>query len=339
LESSGRFGILRNEVTVRYTVLVLFVLIVSAAVIVRAYDVTGSDSHGSAVGSAEARASSEPKPPPPYATAPDAVRLRLRFKHPPAAGMLFDVTSGRVLWTRGAYARRHIASLAKMMTAIVVDDRARYSERVRITPEAKSEPGSAVGLLAPGRLVPLRLLMYGLMLPSGNDAAVALAQHVGGTVDGFVDDMNVEAKSLGLRCSHFSSPDGYEDAGNLSCPRDLAVLAHEVLKRPRLAKIVSTRYISFLSLLPHTAKVRGKQITVWKPGRLYLAGHNPLMRSGYPGVTGIKTGYTDAAGLCFVGTARHGRHHLGVVLLHSPDPAGQARRILDRGFRALALRP
>ena len=248
--------------TVRYTVLVLLVLLVSAGVIVRVYDVGGGDDRSAAVGADVAHAGAKPKPPPPpYATAPARVPLRLRFKHAPAAAMLFDVRTGRVLWARRPYARRPMASLAKMMTAIVVDDRARYSERVRITPEAKAEPGSAVGLLAPGRRVRLRVLMYGLMLPSGNDAAVALAQHVGGTVKGFVDDMNVEARSLGLRCSHFSSPDGYEDRGNTSCARDLAVLAHEVLRRPRLAKITHTRYISFPSLIPHTDKVRGRRST------------------------------------------------------------------------------
>lgn len=324
--------------TVRYTALVLLVLLVSAGVIVRVYDVGGADERGAAVGPGVAQAQSKPKPPPPYGTAPARVRPRLRFKHAPVAAMLFDVPSGRVLWARRPYAPRPMASLAKMMTAIVVDDRARYSERVLVTPEAKAAPGSAIGLLAPGRRVRLRLLMYGLMLPSGNDAAVALAQHVGGTLTGFVDDMNVEARALGLRCSHFSSPDGYEDAGNTSCARDLAVLAREVLRRPRLAKIVRTRYISFPSLIPHTDKVRGHELTVWKPGRLYLAGHNHLLRAGYPGTTGIKTGYTDEAGLCYVATARRGPRHLGVVLLHSPDPGGQARRILDRGFGALAAR-
>lgn len=320
--------------TVRYTALVLAALLVGAGVIVRVYDVGGGGGRSPAVGAGVAHARVK-LPPPPYATARARVRLRLRFKHAPRAAMLFDVSSGRVLWARRPYARRPIASLAKMMTAVVVDDRAPYTARVPITPEAKAEPGSAVGLLPPHRRVRLRLLMYGLMLTSGNDAAVALAQHVGGSVKGFVHDMNARARALHLRCTHFSSPDGYEDRGNVSCPRDLAVLAHEVLRRPRLAKIVRTRYISFGSLLPHTDKVRGHTITVWKPGRLYLAGHNPLLRAGYPGATGVKTGYTDAAGLCFVGTARRGGHHLGLVLLHSPDPAGQARRILDRGFRAL----
>ncbi len=322
--------------TVRYTVLILLVLLVSAGVIVRVYDAGGASDHSSGIGAGVAQAVTKPRRVVPYATRTAPIRLRFRFRQPPTAAMLFDVDTGRVLWARHPYKALPIASLAKMMTAVMVDDRARYSARVRITDEAKAEPGSAVGLLAPHRLVRLRLLMYGLMLPSGNDAAVALAQHVGGTVSGFVDDMNVEARALGLRCSHFSSPDGYEDEGNHSCPRDLAVLAHEVLRRPRLAAIVRTPYISFRSLIPHIAKVRGKEKTVWKPGRLYLAGHNPLIRADYAGTTGVKTGYTDAAGLCFVGTARRGGHHLGVVLLHSPSPGDQARAILDRGFRALA---
>jgi D-alanyl-D-alanine carboxypeptidase len=319
-------------VTLRYTAFVLAVLIGSGAVIARVYDV-GSEDGGGAAGSAAARPRA--RPPPPYATAPAAIRARPRFKHPPRAALLWDVGSGRVLWSRYPARRRPVASLAKIMTAIVVDDRARWSERVRIGPNAKAAPGSAVGLLAPGRRVPLELLVYGLLLPSGNDAAVALAEHVGGDLKGFVETMTARGRSLGLHCTYFSSPDGYEDRGNTSCARDLAVLAHELLRRPRLARVVRTRYASFLSLLPHTAKVRGRKVTVWKPGRLYLASHNPLLRAGYPGTTGIKTGYTDAAGLCFVGTARRGRHHLGVVLLGSRDPGGQARILLDAGFRAL----
>jgi serine-type D-Ala-D-Ala carboxypeptidase (penicillin-binding protein 5/6) len=324
--------------TVRYTALVLLVLLVSAGVIVRVYDVGGEEHRASAVGAGVAKARSKPKPPPPpYATRRASAHLRLRFKQAPRAGMLFDLNTGRVLWARRPYARRPIASLAKMMTAILVDDRSSYRSRVLITREAKAAPGSAVGLLPPGRRVRLRTLAYGLMLPSGNDAAVALAQHVSGTVSAFVADMNTRARELGLRCSHFSSPDGYEDRGNVSCTRDLAVLAREVLSRPRLARIVSTDQISFYpSLIPHTDKVRGKKKTVWKRGRLYMASHNPLLRIGYRGTTGIKTGYTDASGRCFVGTARRGRRHLGVVLLASPDPGGQTQRILDRGFRASA---
>jgi D-alanyl-D-alanine carboxypeptidase len=323
-------------VTVRYTLLVLVALIAAGALIVHFYDVSPGRRHSPGRPHAVARVHRHP---PVYGAAPAAVRVQMRFKHAPRAGELFDLRTGRVLWSREPYRRAPIASLAKMMTAIVVNDRARDSERVFISRRARQEPGSAVGLLPPHHHVRLRLLLYGLMLPSGNDAAIALAQHVAGGVAAFVRDMNAKARALGLRCTHFSSPDGYVDRGNRSCPRDLAVLAREVLRRPRLARVVRTDYISFPSLIPHTAKVRRngvrKKITVWKPGRLYLATHNPLLVNGYPGTTGIKTGFTDAAGRCLVATAtRHGVS-LGVVLLHSPDPGGQAKRLLNRGFRAM----
>ncbi len=320
--------------TVRYTAFVLAVLIACGAVFARAYDVGGGEGVD---GTPAAQAGSQR--PAPYATARSRVRLHPRFKRAPRAALLWDVRSGRVLWSRRPYARRPVASLAKMMTALVVDERARWSERVRIGRRAKAAPGSAVGLLPPGRRVRLRTLMYGLMLPSGNDAAVALAEHVGGSVPRFVAAMNARARAFGLRCTSFSSPDGYEDRGNESCPRDLAVVARELLRRPRLARVARSRYASFRGLLPHTDKVRGKTITVWKPGRLHMGSHNPLLRAGYRGTTGVKTGYTDAAGRCFVGTARRGRRHLGIVLLGSPDPGGQAQRLLDRGFRALRDAP
>jgi D-alanyl-D-alanine carboxypeptidase len=235
--------------------------------------------------------------------------------------MLFDLDTGRVLWARAAYARHPMASLAKMMTAVVVDDRARYSDRVLITPEAKAEPGSAVGLLAPGRRVRLRLLMYGLMLPSGNDAAIALAQHSAGSISRFVKQMNVQAAKLGMGCTRYSSPSGYVNAGNFSCAADLAMLAHVDLSQPRLARIVRTSSVR----LPFPIK----------GGRLYLYNNNPLLIYHYPGVTGLKTGFTDAAGRCLVATAERHGVRLGVVVLHSLNPGTQARQLLDRGFQGI----
>jgi serine-type D-Ala-D-Ala carboxypeptidase (penicillin-binding protein 5/6) len=323
-------------VTVRYTLLVLVLLIAAGAGIVRLYDVDlGEEPARRAVGLPPA--SARPKPPPrsPYATRPAAVQLRPRFKRAPRAAMLFDLRTGRVLWSRNPNRIQPIASLAKMMTAVVVNDRARPGERAYISRRAAARSGSKVGALPRGRRVRLETLLYGLMLPSGNDAAVALAEHVGGDVDGFVDGMNARARLLGLRCSHFSSPDGLEDRGNTSCPRDMALLAREVLRRPRLARVVRTEYIALPSLIPHRGKVRGRTVTVLKPGRLHLASHNPLLRADYPGATGIKTGWTPAAGRCFVGTATRRGVSLGVVLLGSPDPGGQAARVLNRGFAAM----
>jgi D-alanyl-D-alanine carboxypeptidase len=207
-----------------------------------------------------------------------------------------------------------------MMTALVVAARVPPGSKVPVTREALRYRGSGVGLLPRGKAIGVNTMLHGLMLPSGNDAAIALAQRAAGTVRAFVAAMNARAHEMGLVCTRFSSPDGYEDRGNHSCAADLAALARAVLREPRLARIVRRRS----AVLPFPIK----------GGRLYLYNNNPLVRMGYRGVTGLKTGYTDAAGRCLVVTARRGPLKLGVVLLHSPDPAGQAVRLLDRGFRA-----
>jgi len=262
------------------------------------------------------------------APAPLAVRLddrgdvvRVRFAHPPHAGLLFDVDSGRVLWRRNASRVVPIASLTKMMTALVVAERVPRRARVRITAATLRYRGSGVGLLPRGKLIPVRTMLHGLLLPSGNDAAIALAQRAaGGSVRRFVRLMNERAADMGLVCTHFSTPSGFRDAGNHSCAADLAALARAVLRTPRLARIVARRSVVLRFPI--------------KGGRLYLYNTNPLLRERYRGTTGVKTGYTVAAGRCLVATVRRGRTRLGAVLLHSRDPRGQARRLLDAGFRA-----
>ena len=240
------------------------------------------------------------------------------FKQPPRSGVLFDLDSGEVLWRRLPDRVLPIASLTKMMTALIVVQRSKPSDKVRVTKEALAYKGSAVGILPKGKRIKLETMLNGLLLPSGNDAAIALAQRMSGTVARFVARMNEKARQLGLTCTRFSSPDGFEDRGNHSCAVDLAALARAVLDQPRLARIVRRRR----AVLPFPIK----------GGRLYLFNNNPLLRTGYPGAIGVKTGYTDAAGRCLVAAAqRHGRR-LGVVLLHSPDPGKQARQLLNRGF-------
>ena len=327
---------MRASGPLRATLLVLAVLIAAAALLVRS-DRPGAGSPPPVAGSAPpARAT--PRPPPPYATGAAQVRVTMRFKRPPRSGLLFDLRTGRVLWSRSPARRQSMASLAKMMTALVVVDRSSPDDEVLITPEAVATDGSKVGVLPLRRRVRLETLLHGLLLASGNDAAVALAQHVGGSVPGFVVEMNAQGRRLGLRCTRFSSPDGLQDHNNTSCVRDLAVVAREVLARPRLAAIVSREQSVLPGLVPHSIKRGRRRLTVWRPGRLWFATHNPLVRAGYRGTTGVKTGYTDAAGRCLVATARRGRTALGVVLLHSPDPGGQAMRLLDRGFRSVARR-
>ena len=249
-----------------------------------------------------------------------ADRVHVTFKHPPRSGLLFDLDTGAVLWRHQPDRVLPIASLTKMMTALLVVERAPPDAKVRVTKEALAYKGSAVGVLPKGKRIKLETMLNGLLLPSGNDAAIALAQRISGTVAAFVAHMNERAGDLGLACTRFSSPDGFEDAGNHSCAIDLAEMARAVLDRPRLARIVERRR----AVLPFPIK----------GGRIYLFNNNPLLRTGYPGTIGIKTGYTDAAGRCLVAAARRNGRRLGVVLLHSPDPGKQATQLLNRGFAA-----
>jgi serine-type D-Ala-D-Ala carboxypeptidase (penicillin-binding protein 5/6) len=252
--------------------------------------------------------------------------MQVGFGRRPRAGLLFDVASGRVLWRLAPERRLPIASLTKMMTALLVVERNDPHERVRITRRATHTPGSAVGVLPRGKDVQLEALLNGLLLVSGNDAAVALAQHASGTVPAFVATMNSRAAEMGLSCTHFTTPHGFEDQGNHSCAVDLAALARADMSKPRIRRIVR----------------RNQAILKFpiKGGRLFLYNHNPLVRGRFPGVTGLKTGYTDRAGQSIVATARRGHTELGVVLLHSYNSGAQAEKLLDRGFKALrAQRP
>lgn len=250
--------------------------------------------------------------------APQQDPLQLTLRKPPRAGLLFSISSGRVLWQRNATRRLPIASLTKMMTALLTVESAPPGAPVLVTRPAVHAGGSKVGVLPVGRHVPLESMLYGLMLPSGNDAADALAEHIAGSVPAFVARMNADAARLGMACTRFSSPSGYYDADNFSCASDLALLAHLDLAQLRIARVTRTLH----AVVPFPIK----------GGRLYLNNNNPLLIYGYPGVTGLKTGYTLAAGRCLVATAKRAGVRLGVILLDSPDPATQAAQLLDRGF-------
>ena len=247
---------------------------------------------------------------------PDA--LSLRFRQAPRAGIVFDLDSGRVLWRRRASAHLPIASLTKIMTALLVVDATTSRETVKITPAALNYAGRGVGL-PKGRRVPIEGLLHGLMLVSGNDAAKALAIHVGGSERRFVRMMNDRAHALGLRCTHFATPHGLEP-GDRSCAADLAAMARLAMNERRIARVVRKP----------DAAVRFPM----KGGRLFVYSTNPLLRpTRWRGTIGLKTGFTNRAGRCYVGVVRRGGRRLGVVLLHSPDPGRQAKKLLQAGFR------
>jgi D-alanyl-D-alanine carboxypeptidase len=166
--------------------------------------------------------------------------------------------------------------------------------------------------------VTIEALLHGLLLPSGNDAAIALADTVAGSRAAFVKQMNDKARLLGLRCTRFASPSGIDDRDR-SCAADLAALTRIVIAKTRIARIVRKAH----------AAVRFPI----KGGKLYLNNTNPLLRMDYPGTIGLKTGDTDLAGHCLIAVVHRGGRTIAAIVLHSPNPQLQVRRLFAKAFR------
>ena len=170
--------------------------------------------------------------------------------------VLMDAATGRILYEKNADDRSLIASTTKIMTALVVAEQCNVLDRVRIPKEAVGIEGSSM-YLQEGEILTVQELLYGLMLHSGNDAAVALAIYCGGTVEGFAQLMNDKAHQLGMKNSHFENPNGLDAPGHFSTARDLAILASYAMENPIFSKTVSA-----------------KNVTV---GERYLRNHNKLL--------------------------------------------------------------
>jgi serine-type D-Ala-D-Ala carboxypeptidase (penicillin-binding protein 5/6) len=233
------------------------------------------------------------------------------------AAILIDSGSGTVLWARRPHLRLPIASTTKIMTAVVALERLRPRQVIVVDRAAPRAQPFKEGLRA-GERVPAWKLFYGLMLFSGNDDAVALAVAAGGTEAHFIALMNEKARLLGLRDTHIRSPSGIIDRGSYSTAWDLAALSRYAMRNPRFRAVVRTR-VKRVSWAPPTY------------ARVYV-NHNHLLGT-YPGADGIKTGWTTLAGHCLVASASRFGVHLIAVVLDSPDADGDARRLLNYGFR------
>jgi len=245
----------------------------------------------------------------------------LRLKRGPKAGLAFDLADGSVLWRHRATAVRPIASLTKIMTALLAVERFTSRETVRVTRAVDQVGGSRMGGLKPGRRVGADVLLKGLLISSSNNAAVALAIAGAGSERAWVALMNKRAQLLGLSCTHFADAHGL-DRRNRSCAADLAALAMRAMNEPRIAAIARKSYAR-----------------VW-PGsgpKLTLYTTNHLLRDDYPGAIGLKTGYTNPAGFCLVAIVQRGSRRIGIVVLGSRDAFFDVRRVAREAARAGAL--
>jgi D-alanyl-D-alanine carboxypeptidase (penicillin-binding protein 5/6) len=247
--------------------------------------------------------------------APKLEHSGLRTVSAPAA-ILVNADTGTVLWAKRPHERRPIASTTKIMTGVLALEHLPPTKVIRVNPLVPRVALGREGLRAHER-VPVWKLMYGLLLFSGNDDALQLAISTAGSRGAFLLLMNEKAAELGLHDTHYTSPSGVVDRGNYSSPYDLAALARYAMAIPRFRAYTRT----------HIARVKWAKPTYAK---VYV-NKNQLIGT-YRGADGVKTGWTTIAGHCLVASARRGGTSLIAVVLHSPNPYGDARRLLNFGF-------
>ncbi|WP_298030627.1 D-alanyl-D-alanine carboxypeptidase family protein [uncultured Dysosmobacter sp.] len=226
------------------------------------------------------------------------------------SAILVDADSGRVLYEQNADKRMLIASTTKIMTALVAIRKGDPSDVVTVKREAALTEGSSM-YLKEGEQLTLETLLYGLMLCSGNDAAVAIADHVGGSQAGFAAMMNETARELGMDSSSFANPNGLDAEGHYSTARDMAVLARAAMENETLVRIASTRTITI--------------------GGRTMSNHNKLL-SYQTGCIGLKTGYTRAAGRTLVSCAERNGQRLVAVTLQDGNDWADHQALYEYGF-------
>jgi len=236
-----------------------------------------------------------------------------------AGAILIDADTGQVLYEKQADQTFYPASITKILTAIVAIENGNLDEPVSVSEAATRVDGTRV-YLVPGEQKSLRELLYAMMLNSGNDAAVAIAEHIGGSVEAFARMMNRKAKELGATHSHFVNPSGLHDENHYTTARDMAKIAQYAMRSPIFREIVATK----------TMPWNGKE---WES---QLVNHNKLLWQ-YEGATGIKNGYTSIAKQTFVATAKKGESELIAVCLSAPSQPQMYRDLkllMDYGFEA-----
>ena len=244
---------------------------------------------------------------PPAPAGPKAVGAR--------HAILVDPASGAVLWGRRSHTPAPPASLTKMLTALAVRASLDLDDVTVASKAAAGQPARRLAVRR-GQKLTVDQALKALMISSANDVAVMLAEAAGGSVGRFARAMDAESERLGLRGSSWRNPHGLDQRGHRSTAFDLAILARAVLQDRWLARVVRKRHAAFVT-------PSGRRHSLTARSRFLL---------GYRGAVGVKTGFTDDAGHCLAAAATRGGRTLIAVVLHSPDNAGDAGRMLDWGF-------
>lgn len=239
-----------------------------------------------------------------------------------SSSILIEAASGAVLFAKDPEQRRAPASTTKMMTAIVALEKGRLDRVIQVSPRAAGTPGSSLWLRAGDRFT-LRELLKGMMLHSGNDGSMAVAEGVAGSVERFVDLMNIKAKEIGALKTNFRNPHGLRAPSHYTTALDLALIARYGLANKNFAELVRQK----TGTLRHADG--GSEMPLTNTNRLlwYLEGAN-----------GVKTGTTNEAGYCLVSSATRDGKQLIAVVLNSADRWGDSARLLEYGFREFSIR-
>lgn len=230
-----------------------------------------------------------------------------------SAAVLIDADTGKVLFSKNSASIMAPASTTKIMTAIIAIEKGNLSHKVKVSRRAASMPPTTMHLHR-GDVLSMKDLLYGLLLSSGNDAAVAIAEDIAGSEAGFAKMMTAKARSLGMMNTVFKNASGLPASGHHTTAHDLAILASYALKNSTFAAIVQTKVASV-----SRSKSRS------------LVNHNKLLWQ-YPYTTGIKTGYTRAAGPCLVASASQNGISLISVVLKSGNMYQDTIHLFDFGF-------
>lgn len=235
------------------------------------------------------------------------------------SAIVIEATTGKVLYAKNGEERRYPASTTKMMTLIVALENGQLDDIVTTSPSAASTEGSSLDLTA-GEQLKLKEMLYGIMLISGNDATVAVAEHIAGSVEKFAQLMTAKAHEIGASDTNFTNSSGLPDVNHYTTAHDLARIAAYGYKNPVFKEIVSTK----TKIIPWAGKDFSRE----------LFNENRMLWL-YDGANGVKTGYTDAAGRCLVSAAERGGIQLIAVVLDSDHMWDDSIKLLDYGFPQL----